>query len=128
MKLRISMSVATLALSTIALLAGGCGSGCCDECEKGSADLAVSKGVDDATPNVGDTITFTVTVTNSGPDKATDVRVLDLLPAGLTYVSAVASQGSYDASTGVWTAGGVTVGTPLTLVMQATVASTRRNA
>jgi uncharacterized repeat protein (TIGR01451 family) len=124
MKLRISMSVATLALSTIALLAGGCGSGCCDECEDGSADLALTKGVDDATPNVGDTITFTVTLSNSGPDKATDVRVLDLLPTGLTYVSAVASQGTYAPSTGVWTVGGVSVGTPLTLVMQANVAST----
>ena len=68
MKRRMSMSVATLALSTIALLAGGCGSGCCDECEDGSADLALTKDVDDDAPNVGDTLTFTVTLSNIGPD------------------------------------------------------------
>ena len=67
-----------------------------------AADLAVTKTVDNPTPNVGDTITFTVTLTNSGPDAATGVRVTDLLPAGLTFVSATPSQGTYDRDTGVW--------------------------
>ena len=52
------------------------------------ADLSVTKTVSDATPNVGDQITFTVTLSNSGPDAATGVQVTDLLPAGLTFVSA----------------------------------------
>ena len=57
------------------------------------ADLALTKTVSDPTPNVGDTITFTVTLTNTGPDAATGVQVTDLLPAGLTFVSATPSQG-----------------------------------
>ena len=37
------------------------------------ADLLVNKTVNDATPNVGDIITFTIDVTNNGPDVANNV-------------------------------------------------------
>ncbi|HEX3152354.1 MAG TPA: hypothetical protein VHR66_30050 [Gemmataceae bacterium] len=87
------------------------------------ADLAVAKSVSDATPNVGDTITFTVTLTNNGPDAATNVSLRDSLPAGLTFVFASASQGSYDASVGRWTVGTVAPGVPQTLQILATVVS-----
>jgi uncharacterized repeat protein (TIGR01451 family) len=87
------------------------------------ADLQVSKTVSNATPNVGDTITFTVTLSDSGPNAATNVTVQDLLPAGLTFVSATPSQGSYNSASGVWTVGTVTTTTPQTLLIQATVAS-----
>jgi uncharacterized repeat protein (TIGR01451 family)/fimbrial isopeptide formation D2 family protein len=85
------------------------------------ADLAVSKAVSDATPNVGDTIAFEIIVTNRGPDAATNVVVNDLLPAGLTFVSATASQGSYDAGTGIWTVGSVASGGTTALTVLATV-------
>jgi len=87
------------------------------------ADLAVSKTASNATPNVGDTVTFTVTVTNNGPDSATNVGVSDLLPAGLTFVSATPSQGTYDPVTGLWTIGTITTAAPQTLAIQAQVAS-----
>src|SRR5262249_55191015 len=60
------------------------------------ADLQVSKTVDNARPNVGDTITFTVTLTNHGPDPASNVTVRDLLPPGLVLGTATPSQGNYD--------------------------------
>ncbi len=90
-----------------------------------SADLAVVKTVNDATPNVGDTITFTVTVSNNGPNTAHNVKLTDSFPvsAELTYVSATPSQGSYNAGTGVWTVGTVAVGAAnkQTLTITATV-------
>src|SRR5262249_15230952 len=84
---------------------------------------ALTKAVSNATPNVGDTVTFTLTLSNAGPDAATNVQVADLLPAGLTFVSATPSQGTYDSATGVWAVGTVTTTTPETLLLQATVPS-----
>jgi uncharacterized repeat protein (TIGR01451 family) len=68
-------------------------------------DLAVAKSVDDAAPNEGDTVTFTVDVTNNGPDPATGAEITDLLPTGVTYVSDTVTVGSYVSGTGVWTIG-----------------------
>ena len=86
-----------------------------------TADLVISKAVNDPNPNVGANITYTIRVTDSGPDTATNVTVEDTLPAGLTYVSSSASQGSYDPVSGQWTVGTVNVGTPQTLAIICTV-------
>ncbi len=87
------------------------------------ADLAVAKSADDPTPNVGDTVTYIVTLSNDGPDDATTVRVRDRLPAGVSFVSATPSQGAYDSTTGLWTVGTVTMSAPLTLVLKGVVVS-----
>ena len=55
----------------------------------------------------GETITFIVTLTNNGFSSATNVQVSDLLPAGLTFVAATPSQGTYNSVSGVWTVGAV---------------------
>src|SRR5262249_37050420 len=75
------------------------------------------------TPNIGDTITFTVTLTNLGPGTATNVVATDVLPAGLTFITATPSQGTYSTGGGTWTVGTVVPGTPQTLTLQALVAS-----
>jgi uncharacterized repeat protein (TIGR01451 family) len=85
------------------------------------SDLELEKTVDNDTPNVGDDITFTITVTNQGPDSAMNVVVEDLLPAGLTFVSFTASQGAYVSGTGLWTVGSITTGATATLDIVATV-------
>lgn len=87
-----------------------------------AADIAVTKTVDHAAPNVGDVITFTVTATNNGPSAATNVVITDALPAGLAFVAATPSAGVYDQSSGNWTlAGPIAAGTAETLQMQARV-------
>jgi uncharacterized repeat protein (TIGR01451 family) len=86
-----------------------------------SADLAVRMTVDDPTPVEGDAVTFTVRVSNDGPDGATGVEISDLLPAGLTYSGFTATQGTYDDVTGVWSAGTVAVSGSATLSIDVTV-------
>jgi uncharacterized repeat protein (TIGR01451 family) len=85
------------------------------------ADLAISKAVSIPEPYIGQTITFSLTATNNGPDNAALVVVNDLLPAGYTYVSDTPSVGSYNVGTGVWTIGDLNVGVPETLAIQAIV-------
>ena len=46
-----------------------------------------------------------VTATNNGPNTATGVQVTDKIPAGLTFNSYTASQGTYNSSTGIWNVG-----------------------
>ena len=88
------------------------------------ANLSLSKTVSNATPTVGINITFFITLTNTGPATATGVTVTDLLPAGLAFVSATPSQGSYASATGVWSVGTVTTAVPQTLAIVATVMGT----
>src|SRR4030042_2655765 len=90
-------------------------------CEAQSADLGVTMAVDNQAPNEGDTITYTITMTNSGPDNATNIEVTDILPAGLAYVSNSPSQGSYNGASGVWAVGSLANGANATLNLMATV-------
>jgi uncharacterized repeat protein (TIGR01451 family) len=86
-----------------------------------SADLSLLKIVDDAAPDEGDTVNYTVTVTNTGPGPATVVQIVDLLPAGVSYVSAVPGQGTYDPITGDWFVGSLVAGSSVNLLLAADV-------
>ncbi|HSK14297.1 MAG TPA: DUF11 domain-containing protein, partial [Phnomibacter sp.] len=90
----------------------------------GSADLRITKAVDNTTPLVGTQVTFTIVVTNGGPDPATGVVVNDALPSGYTYVGHTASTGTYTPATGVWNIGNLAVNASVTLTITATVRGT----
>lgn len=89
-----------------------------------SADLKVIKSSSNATPNVGSTITFTITATNDGPLAATGATVTDLLPSGYAYQSFTATAGTYTPATGVWAIGNLANGSSATLTITATVNTT----
>ena len=90
------------------------------------ADLELTKAI--VTPGpyyYGQVVQYSVTVANVGPDTATGVSVLEKLPAALIFTSVIsASQGSYDASAGVWTVGTLPVNAPARLVLSVQVDGT----
>ena len=64
------------------------------------ADLAVTE-TDSRDPVVqGDPLSYTVTVTNNGPEQATGVRMRDNLPVGVEFRSATPSKGNCSQSSG----------------------------
>ncbi len=87
-------------------------------------DLELTKQVDNTAPVTGTNVTYTLTLSNVGTTDGTGVEVTDLLPAGLSFVSAVPSQGGYDGGTGIWTVGTVGTTTPATLSITALVSAT----
>jgi uncharacterized repeat protein (TIGR01451 family) len=89
-----------------------------------AADIGVTKSVNDSTPAVGTNVTFTVTAHNAGPNATATLQVTDPVPAGLTFVSASASQGTYNAGTGIWDVGVLGVGSSATLQLVVTVTGT----
>lgn len=76
-------------------------------------DLKLTKTASKPTVRHGDTLTYTITLSNESDVAATGVLVEDKLPTGLTFVKATPSQGSF--ANGVWTVG--TVAAHATLIM-----------
>ncbi|HSF43151.1 MAG TPA: S8 family serine peptidase, partial [Thermoanaerobaculia bacterium] len=85
-----------------------------------SADLSITKSMAPVSPTLGQNVTFTVTVTNNGPDAAAGVLVEDILLPGLTYVSDDGG-GAYDDGLGLWTVGALAASGSATLNIVATV-------
>ena len=72
------------------------------------ADLEIIKIVNNATPNYGDEITYTITVRNNGPDNSTNVKVSEVLADNFKFISANVSKGYYNLTNGIWVVGNLT--------------------
>ena len=88
-----------------------------------SADLSIDKKTMSTNFNMGENVGYTLTVTNNGPDTATNVRVTDHLPSGMTYLSE-SSGGNYNPATGIWTIGTLASGASATNKISAKVNGT----
>jgi uncharacterized repeat protein (TIGR01451 family) len=86
------------------------------------ADLSIVKKVSDAAVDNGDVITWTIVVTNNGPDAAAKVVVKDAMPGELVVVDASASKGAF--SNGVWSGFDLASGETATLIVKTRVDAT----
>jgi len=90
-------------------------------------DIEIDKLVSNASPNVGDVVTFTIEATNNGPDNATDVRIVDVVKPGFGYVALSMTGGdtrndSSPAGAGLdWGITNLASGASVILTFQATV-------
>jgi uncharacterized repeat protein (TIGR01451 family) len=83
------------------------------------ADLRITKTVSSSQPQQGVPFTYSIVMSNVTGYVASNVTASDLLPSGVTYSNHVASQGSYNRTTGVWNVGTLNVGASATLSIQA---------
>jgi len=67
----------------------------------GFCELTIQKDVDTSYASIGDTVMFTVTITNNGLPIG-NVFVIDNLPQGMTFVSSSTNYGYYDVNIGRW--------------------------
>ena len=61
----------------------------------GSADLAISMTDSPDPVRVNTNLTYTITVTNNGPNPSSQVKVTDVLPSGVSFVSSMTSLNYY---------------------------------
>ncbi|HEX8097689.1 MAG TPA: choice-of-anchor Q domain-containing protein, partial [Pyrinomonadaceae bacterium] len=79
------------------------------------ADLIATKMSSSDTVSPGSNLTYTIEVTNLGPDDASSVTLTDTLPAGTTFVSLTQSSNSWSCQTPSAGAGGTVTCTNATL-------------
>ena len=87
-------------------------------------DMSITQTISDATPEVGDAITFDIVVSNSSTtDTAKSIEVVDLIPSGYSSPSIfqITSGTSYNIGTGVWTIGDVAANSSVNLKISAIV-------
>ena len=79
------------------------------------ADLAVTKTVTPTTARIGDVVTYTVTITNNGPNDDTGIQLVETSKEEATFVSIVLSQGTFDQATRIWQVGSLAAGAQATI-------------
>ncbi|MDO6596051.1 Ig-like domain-containing protein, partial [Oceanihabitans sp. 2_MG-2023] len=92
----------------------------------GIADLITTKVLTSATntPAEGDTVTYTISVVNNGPDDATNVSLSDVIPVELTATANNGNTGGDQPSTYLspnWTIPFISSGQFVTLIIEGTV-------
>lgn len=85
-----------------------------------TSDLSLTGTAAPANPAAGASVTYTLTLSNGGPQSALGVTVASPLPSGFTYVSSSATSGSFNPATGVWSGIAIASGATRTLTITGT--------
>ena len=86
-----------------------------------AADLSLTVATATQTGNKGETLTYTFTATNSGPNAVTDAIANINIPSNATLLNANPSQGTYTESTKQWNIGAIANGGSKTLTISVKV-------
>ncbi|RKM91574.1 DUF11 domain-containing protein, partial [Aquimarina sp. BL5] len=74
--------------------------------------------------SVGDTVTFSITISNDGPNDATGVGVGDIIPDGYTTIGSISNGGTLSGGVISWSSLDVIITTPLVLTYTAVITDT----
>ncbi|PHN03566.1 T9SS type A sorting domain-containing protein [Flavilitoribacter nigricans] len=84
-------------------------------------DVELDKLVDVLNPEIGQVINYEIALTNHGPGVATGIRVEDLIPDGLTEITAISDGGMLQSDVIVWTGLALAEGQTIVLSYRARV-------
>ena len=88
-------------------------------------DLQITKSAAPNPATLGNQVTWTMVVTNNGPNNATAVTMADPVPAGMSFVSVASSQGTCTGGALVsCTLGNLNVGASVTITLVTTASAT----
>ncbi len=79
---------------TVSATNGGSGQSSASTCVQALVDLSITKTGSPSPDTLPGNITWTMVVTNNGPDADTGVTLSDPIPSGYTFVSATSTQGT----------------------------------
>jgi uncharacterized repeat protein (TIGR01451 family) len=75
----------------------------------------VQKTINKTTAKENDTVSYTITAKNAGPDGASDIVIRETIPSGVHYIRSEATKGSYSPTSGLWSMNSLGVGEEATL-------------
>lgn len=81
------------------------------------ADLGVTASINNKTPNVGQIVKYTFSITNNGNSTPNNVQTLITLPAGFVVTNFSTNNGAYNIGTGIWNVGTIPIGQTFTLTI-----------
>ena len=86
-----------------------------------TGDLIIQKTVDSPVPQTGDTVIYTINYINSGSNTITGISIVDPLPSGLNYASAIPAPDTISGQTLTWNIGTMTGNTSGSISINATI-------